>query len=529
MAFVVDTATLPLDPGIGPAPYSAGVAPGPVRPADPATKYVVARPGAGGYGYDPGVGIALARQVDDLVARWGLRIYDWMRTDPQVHASLATLKLGIMGSGLQLAPAVEARPRARPSAPGMGPVPDPAEYDPGSDDPDPADVRLARELAEFCKRSVDRLARPVLESVYELLDAVAYGSALAEVTYRLADDGPDAGRLVLDSLRPLPRTAWAWVVDAHNDVLGILADTLAGPAVLPRAKFCGLSWGPRGGDPRGQSVLRSAYVPWNLKQRLQPERAKWIAQFADPSLVFKYGTLPNVVYAQRADGTDDPARELTPVEQCELLAARFASGSWLAMPDDWQVDLVHSKGDDHAFDACEESLDRQITKSILLATRATNEAQYGSRADSNTAMDILGLAFEFGRRLLAAMVEDDLFYPLIARNWGRDVADRLTPRVSFGTNKYIQAQLWTAFAAICRAGVVPRSILPRCFEMLGIPVPAASDFDDAHVDSPAEAGDVPGEGGESAADPTAEGIALPTVTVGRTPAQIEQDQDKQAA
>ena len=44
------------------------------------------------------------------MARYGPRIYDWMLTDPQVHASVATLKLGILGAGMQLAPALEATP-----------------------------------------------------------------------------------------------------------------------------------------------------------------------------------------------------------------------------------------------------------------------------------------------------------------------------------------------------------------------------------------------------------------------------------
>jgi hypothetical protein len=437
-------------------PYAAPVASVAALPAAPPDRTRPAVMAAAGWVYDPAGGAVLSQRADDAMARYGSRIYEWMAKDDQVAASLATLKLGILGAGLHVAPRHEAEPGA-------------ADIPPD----ERAELDLSREVAEFVGRCMLRLERPVRETLSELLDGLAEGSVLAEFVLEVAPDGPDAGQYVPTSLRAKPRAAWAFVVDGYGKVLGILGQTFGGPAVLPRDRFVIFSWKPRRGDPRGQSVLRPAYEPWNLKVQQGPHRARYTANFAAPSVVIKYDASNSgtPVYRPLPDGTDDLSRPpLAPHQQAAMAAEGWSSAAYMAVPNTWEVDVIEPKADGGAFQDADAAWDRRIARAILLAARATNEAEHGSKADSETAFAVMDLLFGDGKEALADCLEDDLFYLLVLLRWGKDIADRHTPRAVLGVNKQVVAALWTAFAALFSKGCVPDALLPRVFvDLLGLP------------------------------------------------------------
>jgi hypothetical protein len=100
--------------------------------------------------------------------------------------------------------------------------------------------------------------------------------------------------LQLRALKVKPIRSVAFVTDAYLNVLGLVGakpgqtvpavSDLAPAEIIPREKFCILSWRPKDGDPRGTSVLRPAYDPWWRKRQTIPEYLKYLAQFAGPSL-----------------------------------------------------------------------------------------------------------------------------------------------------------------------------------------------------------------------------------------------------
>jgi phage gp29-like protein len=96
------------------------------------------------------------------------------------------------------------------------------------------------------------------------------------------------------------------------------------------------------------------------------------------------------------------------------------------------VTLLDPQGNGEAFRAGFDEFRREIVFAILQQVRSTLEAQNSSKADSETAQDILGLVVRVAKKALAAAVRRDLLKPLVAMNYGDDVADRLTPQFSLG-------------------------------------------------------------------------------------------------
>ena len=96
---------------------------------------------------------------------------------------------------------------------------------------------------------------------------------------------------------------------------------------------------------------------------------------------------------------------------------------------------IPPQGAGEVFHNAVDLFNREIVHGILFQTRATTEAQHGSKADSQTGQDIFGLLVDAGRQMLGATLREDAFRHLIALNFGQDVADEFTPLVTFGTKE----------------------------------------------------------------------------------------------
>jgi phage gp29-like protein len=123
-----------------------------------------------------------------------------------------------------------------------------------------------------------------------------------------------------------------------------------------------------------------------------------------------------------------------------------------------------------AFQAGVDLFNREIATGILATTRATQEAEHGSRADSTTAQDVVGLLVAYIRGWLAATVRADVLAPLVLRNFGPD-ALALLPVVHLAkTEQQDFATDANAVAQLERAGYLAPSQKPQIDARLGLPV-----------------------------------------------------------
>jgi hypothetical protein len=375
---------------------------------------------------------ALPPYLDDVSRDFGLDVYEKMLVDAQVAACIAILKAAIIEEGVTLTPAID-------------------------DEADP-DYEQARLIADEATAMLDDLETPLDDVLWDLLSAVALGNRVAEQVYeaRPATTIDNRTMLQVRALKVKPVRSVAFVTDAYMNVLGLVGAkpgqaipavaNLAPTEIIPREKFCVLTWRPKDGDPRGTSVLRPAYDPWWRKRQTIPEYLKYLAQFAGPSVWATPG--------ERAEPTTDP-NDPTVVQTPEeaLLAALldWRNGMATALPFGTQVNAIAVQGEGKAFLNAMAACNLEITKAILTQSLATEEGEHMARAAAQVHADVLDTLVRQGRRSVVRMLYRDVLRQWIRVNWG-DAAITLTPIPSLGVTEQRDlpammgaiSQLWNA-------------------------------------------------------------------------------------
>jgi hypothetical protein len=393
---------------------------------------------------------ALPPYLDDVSRDFGLDVYERMLVDAQVAACMAILKASIIEEGVTLTPAV--------------------------DDEAAPEYELARELADEATSVLDDLETPLDDVLWDLLGAVALGNRVAEQVYetRPATTIENRVALQLRALKVKPVRSVAFVTDAYLNVLGLVGakpgqavpavSDLAPTEIIPREKFCILTWRPKDGDPRGTSVLRPAYDPWWRKRQTIPEYLKYLAQFAGPSL---WGTPGE--HVESSVDPNDASVVLTPEEALGAALEQLRNGTFLAVPFGTQINSIAVQGEGKAFLDAIAECNLEITKAILTQQLATEEGEHQARAAAQVHQDVLDTLVRQGRRAVVRMLHRDVLRQWVRINWG-DAAVKLTPRASLGvTEQRDLPAMMQAIAALERAGFIHPSQHAGIDEDLNLP------------------------------------------------------------
>jgi hypothetical protein len=393
----------------------------------------------------------LLKSLRAAVAKYGDRAVDWMLDDAKVSGSVRTVVDSVFCDGVKLVP------RITPELDMLGlPV-----------DPDQAALAdRSKEIADFCRRSAERCEPTLEEWGSEMLrDAMAYRSMLTEVVYERMTSGDDAGKDHIARLKIKPRECWQLALDDFGNVLYVVANTPDGLRLLPRDRFCYFAWLPRKGDCTGTSALDPAYLAWEFKTRMWPKYFDYVDQFASPSI--KATTAPG---AQKRPDPENPGRIISAEQDLGRVLKQFRTSRIMVSPAGTEVAPFEVRGEGQAHLSAFDLCDREIVYAILLATRGTLEAKFGSRADSQTSQDVTGLRIRMARLAFAAMMERDLFWPLVARNYSPAAADLHTPVVQLGSvERQDLAALTNAVAGLFASGVLGEEDRPYVLSWLNIP------------------------------------------------------------
>jgi hypothetical protein len=421
----------------------------------PATVEAVA---GGRYNWTANLPKTLPAAFDDLTQDFGDDIYDRMLFDPQVSACLATLKTAILSDGVAVTPAII--------------------------DAEVPGYKKATAIADFIRQDLENLTPTIDNTLWALLDGMAYGSRVAEQTYRLADN-----RLHLGSIKVKPRTVTAYVVDAFNNVLGLLAaipglsaspvsygslmpDPQLLPNFLPRDKFVLYTSWPRDADPRGTSILRPAYKPWWDKQQMKPEYLKYLTQFASASII---ATAPESNVPFTTDASADAPPNI--VQQIAAALEGFRNGTFVVLPFGANAKAIEVAGEGIPFMHAFDRFDREISTAILHQTLATQESRHETRAAAEVHQDILALLVRMGKRAIAQMLKQDVFQPLVRYNWGDQAALDFCPTPNLST---VEAEdlspRMNAVAQMADKGMIFPSQLPEIFADLDLPEASPEDL-----------------------------------------------------
>ena len=414
---------------------------------------------------------ALPQYVDDLTKTEGIDLYERMMTDPVVESSVETIRLSVLDDGVSFVPAVIYKP-----------------FDKSTDKSKEADAKTAEDYRLFIERCFDGMAGDVAS---ELLDCTTEGYKASEITLK-SGLGEDKGRLVIKSIKGKHKRKIAFVVDdllnvdgligvIHNQINPLVSwgengyDPATAPNFIPRWKFVLASFRPRNGDPRGTSILRSAYNAWFIKTQVLPDYFKYLKQFATPGIIGKtpvdngsgeYTPKTNSDGTIMTDAFDNPIMITAEMALFNCLLT-WLNGSVLAVRGGTEIDLLKSEGDGTAFLNAVDYFDKQIAQAILGTPKATQEGKGGDKGGSSVAQDIIGLRVAHLKELISRVIYQDIVKLLIRVNFGDD-AVRLAP---FVVLKKVEQQDWAReLDAVSNAygkGILHDSQLPDIWGRFG--------------------------------------------------------------
>lgn len=409
---------------------------------------------------------ALPLYSDDVEREVGTDTYEKMLNDPDVWRAYWLLVFGASADGLQFTARVT--------------------------DEDAPDYEEAKTYAEFVKRAFERMDTDMRDVVQDMLTALFTRYRVAEIIYEYMTTGEDAGRLTLKQIKPKPRRTAALVVDPFDNIIGCLyapAGTFralvpqnsGGPLydlqhVLPVEKFMVLSFFPMDGAATGGSLFRPAYNAWALKQRLYPRYDRMLAKHAEPSL---FGTTsPRDEEQAKLDDAGNPVLDAetgdivyqSPEERYLAEIIKFQGGTAMVAKDGAKLEVMEGgQGSINVFQTAFDFATREITKSLLFQTLATDEAAFGTRAQSQTHMQVLDLLIWAVKQRIVGCVDRYVVRPLVRMNFG-DEAVALRPTTTLGdTERRDFAKDAGAWAALAGAQLLHPSQYPAMDAQLGLP------------------------------------------------------------
>ena len=402
----------------------------------------------------------LSLAFDDLTAELGYDLYQRMMNHPQVKAKINILITWILQSGVTFTPAVTDK-----TADGY---------------------EQATELVGWCERVFDDLDTSSDDVLYDMAHAIAYGCRVAELVSAYDTTYTGATQLVIRRLNVKPVPSVRFVVDDYLNVQGIYGgqitdgDGAPRPRILPREKFAIWSFRPTNNDPRGTSLLRSAYNSWNMYLQTLPEYYKYLVQFASPSL---FGTTAENAKEHTYLDSNNVPRTMSAEEYMLTQLLAFSNGTAMAAPYGAVLDVLWSTGEGQAFLNAFQRFDNEIAVAITNQLLATEQGQYGSKSQAGVHQDAITVAIQQMKRSLCRMLRRDVLYDTVRVNYGDDVA-ALTPLVSLGKTEQRdwQGELRAATAGGYKFAPSHLPLLDARFElpardgdeeMVGMPAPAA--------------------------------------------------------
>lgn len=410
-------------------------------------------------GFTPSGGYLVAAAIDDVVRQYGAWVYELMRLDPAISGSLNLLFAGILAEG----------PR----------VVSPLTADPGEQTMSrrrKRELRLAEQITEFWQQQIETVQPSFDQTLWEMYDeATLRGCTLVEPVYRLEESGPYRGKYVLDTFQVKAHGAWGMLADPYLRVRKVRCLTTAGWKDVDRSHFVMMSWQPRCGDPRGTRLLRPCYPSWNIKLQAHPDYAEYLKHHADPKLVLTAGE--NAMDSEEVDATTGTRTTMTPQERLLAAGQKFSNRSVLALMYGDTAELLYSQGNGEAYLKGFDWADREMFRTIIIGARGMQEAKNSSKADTGTAMDLIGMAVTQSRKPGIEAIRNDLFYRGTLLNWGKDVADRFTPGLAFGISDHLSPTIMQALALAWKYGVLQAPQRPWMLAKIGAPQDPAPDPD----------------------------------------------------
>lgn len=413
----------------------------------------------------PGTVVALTRWNDEQQRLYGEKVYDKIDQDAVAGSSVDSLIYTTLANEMKFVP------RHQP--------------EPGKDAETPEEQEkfdTSQKVTDWVTHTIDNLRIPLsVTAKMQMRGALGKGADVADKVWEIEPDEDGNNQIVLKAIKPKERVAWTMEVDPFCNLLYIRGGGILGMGYQrwPREKFMVLTWGGKGCDPRGESVYQRAVEAWNFRVQVPEDHFRFLKRFGTPKVV---GKLSPASMRGGRDGQTGQLPSQNPFAWFIAQIAAWINGSALTVGKDDTVEVHEVKSEGQAFVAARDHYAREIIQAILLQTRATAEAQHGSKADSQTGQDVMGNLVRHLRRWYCEQFEADVIYPIVAYRFGHDIARKYSPGASLGDVEHQDvAALMTALASLGYA--VQGSQFPAIDAMVSLPVRKADEVETGPTDS----------------------------------------------
>jgi hypothetical protein len=458
-----------------------------VKPfADPTKEYI----GGGSFGaFLTTSGVmdfiqALPQYVDAAKRKAGPDVYKHVARDPVVSANLKILVALIFSEGIRWETPMEA--------------PQPATFDGEVAAADQTKFDTVKAVQDRFEAELAAMNRPLRQSISEAARGM-FRDGLKVCENVFADDPLG---LRLTGVKPKKRERIVLYVDQIGNFVGALpANGFVGiPSVtklpngasgapasidvtnpqidllIPAEKFLILTHEEEDGDINGHSLLDAVYDWWFIKTQVLPALLKYLVQFGGPSLILTAGDNAQdepILDAKGEQKTDPASGEpliQSAVQKLFQAGLQFFGGSLLALDHGATAETLFAGGNGEAFiNTLRYLIDVEITQAMLGSSRAVQESQHGSKADTSGGKDILDIIVEYYRNYFEAALDEGLSKAWTRLNYGEQNV-WMAPKCALGAPP--QEDLGTtatAFSTLINAGAVPDEHWAWWFAKIGAP------------------------------------------------------------
>ncbi|AYP68710.1 hypothetical protein BpsS36_00004 [Bacillus phage vB_BpsS-36] len=288
-----------------------------------------------------------------------LDVYDKMMKDGQVRAGLTMIKLSATARGFTIT----------------------------------GDDEETRKYAEFIDHNFEQLRGNMEDTVGEMLSAMEYGYSATEKVFDYKD-----GKIVLKKLKTLDPHSIRVKTNKFGDIEYIKQSIGSKQIKIPAQKILWYAHDKRFGNPYGNSILRTAYKHWFIKDKMY--------RFSNIAYE-RYGT--PLLVGQVQDAKD--------VNKMTALLRKINGMTGLAISGGDKVEAIQGSNAD--FVGIIEHHDRKIMESMLVPPMllGLSRGQSGSYALSGSQFDIFMIRLEALQRDLKALIEEEVIRPLIDLNF----------------------------------------------------------------------------------------------------------------
>ncbi|MBC7328967.1 DUF935 family protein [bacterium] len=265
-------------------------------------------------------------------------------------------------------------------------------------------------VEEFVKFALQKMEGSLWDVVQDLLSALWAGFAIAEVTYKELD-----GKIIWKKIKVLNPTSIypdGLEINDKGEILRIVQRIGTEKIELSLKRCIIWSFSSEFNNPWGNSLLRPAYSPWLMKQLLI---RLWNTHLERQATPFGVVALPQ---AEMNVWCPVHQREERYIEAMKHIMEDLHNRNSLIYAGGAEVRFERLEGKGELFESAIRYYDNQILRALLIPSLLVAEGEYGTRAQAMVHQEAFQMMLSGIIRELKAVLDEQMFRPLIEKNFG---------------------------------------------------------------------------------------------------------------